>query len=243
MPMAAELETGKAEKTKGSAKAEGGNVATAKPAVQWQGLTPAQRAYLPFKRFLDIVLSLIGIALISVFVPIIAIVVKIDSKGPAFIRHERIGVGGKPIMIHKFRTMVSNADELFKNFTAEQKKEFEKNYKLDNDPRVTRVGKYLRKSSLDEIPQLVDVLFGDLSLVGPRPVVEGEIEKYGTQKSLFLSVQPGLTGYWQINGRNCISYDERIELELYYARNVTPWLDVKILFMTIPAVIFKIGAK
>lgn len=203
----------------------------------------ARRVYHFTKRAADIVLSLVALIVLSPVFLLIAAAVKIDSRGSVFFRHERVGKNGSPLVIHKFRTMRMNADEMFNQFTPAQRAEFEKNYKLDNDPRVTRLGKFLRESSLDELPQLFDILIGHLSLVGPRPLVEKEIEKYGDSKHLLLSVKPGLTGNWQVNGRNSITYRERINLELYYASNATFWLDVKILFKTIPVVIRKIGAK
>ena len=120
------------------------------------------------------------------------------------------------IKIYKFRTMYSNSDEIFESFSDEQKEEYYKNFKLDNDPRVTKIGDFLRRTSLDEIPQLANVLKGDLSLVGPRPIVEKEICKYGQYADKLFSVIPGVTGYWQAHGRSDTSYDERIEMDMYY---------------------------
>ena len=203
----------------------------------------SKRVYIVVKRFLDIFLSLIGLVLLSPIFLIIAIIIKLDSKGPVFFVHSRIGEKGKPIGIYKFRTMVTNAEELIKKFTPEQKEEFEKNFKLENDPRVTKIGNFLRKTSLDELPQILNILKGELSIIGPRPIVQAELEKYGDDKEKFLSVRPGLTGYWAANGRSDTSYEERIQMELYYVDNMSFWLDIKIFFKTIFAVIKKEGAR
>lgn len=203
----------------------------------------SKKVYIVVKRFLDIFLSLIGLILLSPIFLIIAIIIKLDSKGPVFFVHSRIGEKGKPLGIYKFRTMVTNAEELIKKFTPEQKEEFEKNFKLENDPRVTKIGNFLRKTSLDELPQILNILKGELSIIGPRPIVQAELEKYGDDKEKFLSVKPGLTGYWAANGRSDTSYEERIQMELYYVDNMSFWLDIKIFFKTIFAVIKKEGAR
>ena len=203
----------------------------------------SKRVYIVVKRFLDVFLSLIGLILLSPIFFIIATIIKLDSKGPVFFVHSRIGEKGKPLGIYKFRTMVTNAEELIKKFTPEQKEEFEKNFKLENDPRVTKIGNFLRKTSLDELPQILNILKGELSIIGPRPIVQAELEKYGDDKEKFLSVKPGLTGYWAANGRSDTSYEERIQMELYYVDNMSFWLDIKIFFKTIFAVIKKEGAR
>lgn len=199
--------------------------------------------YKVVKRVFDIVLSLIGMILLSPVFLIIAIIIKLDSKGPVFFVHSRIGEKGKPIGIYKFRTMVDKAEDLIKSFTPEQKEEFERSYKLENDPRITKIGNFLRKTSLDELPQILNILKGDLSLIGPRPIVQAELEKYEDNKEKFLSVKPGLTGYWAANGRSDTSYEERMEMELYYVDNMSFKLDVKIFFKTIFAVLKKEGAR
>ena len=206
-------------------------------------MTIRKRIYLIIKRFFDIILSLIGLVILLPIFLIIAIIIKIDSKGPVFFKHKRIGKNGKTIGVYKFRSMVINAEELIKKFTPEQKAEYEKNFKLDNDPRITKVGKVLRKTSLDELPQLINILIGNMSIVGPRPIVTGEIDKYGDQKDKFLSMTPGLTGYWQASGRSDVEYDERIEMELYYIDHCSLWLDIKIIFKTFIAVLKRKGAK
>lgn len=201
------------------------------------------KAYDILKRFIDIIIGTIGlIVCIPIFI-IIGIAIKIDSKGPVFFKHKRIGKHGKKLEIYKFRTMIENAEEAMKNFTEEQKKEFAENFKLENDPRVTRVGKILRKTSLDELPQIINILKGEMSIIGPRPVVRSELEKYGSNQDKFLSVAPGLTGYWAANGRSDVSYEERMALELYYVNNRSLFLDMKIFFKTIGSVLKGRGAR
>lgn len=194
------------------------------------------------KRMFDIVMSLTLLVLTSPLFLILAIAIKLDSKGSVLFKHRRIGKDGKTIYLYKFRSMVKDAQSLLNTFTPEQKKEFEENYKLTNDPRITRVGKFIRKTSLDELPQLLNILSGDMSLIGPRPIVEKEIEKYGMLKDRFLSVTPGLTGYWACSGRSNISYDERIKLEMYYVNNCCWKLDIKIIFKTVESVVKRVGA-
>lgn len=200
-------------------------------------------AYKVVKRVFDIVFSLIGLILLSPVFLIISVIIKLDSKGPVFFVHSRIGEKGKPIGIYKFRTMVNNAEDLIKKFTPEQKEEFERSYKLENDPRITKIGNFLRKTSLDELPQILNILKGELSIIGPRPIIQAELEKYEENKEKFLSVKPGLTGYWAANGRSDTSYEERMQMELYYVDNMSFKLDVKIFFKTIFAVIKKEGAR
>lgn len=199
--------------------------------------------YKTAKRVLDIIFSLIGMVLLSPVFLIIAVIIKLDSKGPVFFVHGRIGEKGKPIGIYKFRTMVNNAEDLIKKFTPEQKEEFERSYKLENDPRITKIGSFLRKTSLDELPQILNILKGELSIIGPRPIIQAELDKYEDNKEKFLSVKPGLTGYWAANGRSDTSYEERMQMELYYVDNMSFKLDVKIFFKTIFAVIKKEGAR
>lgn len=194
------------------------------------------------KRILDIVISTIGFIVLLPIFGMIALCVKLDSRGPVFFKHKRIGKNGKEIYIYKFRTMVKNAEDMIKDFTPEQAKEFRKNYKLKDDPRITKVGKVLRKTSLDELPQLLNIIKGELSIIGPRPVIKEELEKYGDNKKKFLSVTPGLTGYWAANGRSCTSYEERMDLELYYVDNMSFKLDIKILIKTALTVLIRKGA-
>lgn len=199
--------------------------------------------YKYIKRIMDFLLSLIGLIVLSPVFLIIAILIKNESDGPVFFKHKRIGKNGKEIYIYKFRSMVTNAEELIKKFTPEQMKEFKENFKLENDPRITKIGKFIRKTSLDELPQLINILKGELSIIGPRPIVKEELEKYGDNKEKFLSVMPGLTGYWAANGRSSTTYDQRMMMELYYVDNMSFKLDVKIFFKTIVSVLKKEGAK
>lgn len=198
--------------------------------------------YLCLKRMMDITLSLIALLISAPILIIISILIKLDSKGNIIYKQRRLGKNGKIFTIYKFRTMVSNAEEVMKNFTKEQKEEFEKFFKLENDPRITRMGNFLRKTSLDELPQIFNVLKGDMSFIGPRPVVEKEIEKYGDLKDKYLSIKPGLTGWWACNGRSSLTYDDRINLEIYYVDNISFKLDFKCFYKTIIAIIKKEGA-
>lgn len=199
------------------------------------------------KRIIDILGGIVGVVLlipVTIGVYIARKILKEDD-GPLFYEQLRYGKGGKQFRIYKFRSMCMNADKRLKEYlnqNDEAKKEFEENHKLKNDPRITKIGNVLRKTSIDELPQLINVLKGDMSLIGPRPVVDGEIQKYGKNKDKFLSVRPGITGYWAVNGRSDTSYDERIKMELYYVDNISFKLDVKIFFKTILSVIKKEGA-
>lgn len=194
------------------------------------------------KRTLDVLAAVIGSIVVSPIVLILAILVKIDSKGSVFFAHKRMGKDGKIIKVYKFRSMVINSEEILNNFTPEQKKEFEKNFKLENDPRITKMGNFLRKTSLDELPQLINILKGDMSVVGPRPIIQKEVAKYGEYAEKLFSVKPGLTGYWQANGRSDTTYEERVEMDMYYIDNRSLSLDIKIIFKTIISVIKKEGA-
>lgn len=198
--------------------------------------------YRLIKRIFDFILSLIGIAIMSPLFLIISIMIKCDTKGPVFFKQRRIGLNGKPLYIYKFRTMVTNAEELIASFTPEQKKEWEESYKLKDDPRITRVGKILRKTSLDELPQLINIIKGEMSIIGPRPVVEEELSWYGNDVDLVLSVKPGLTGWWAVNGRSEVPYPKRCDLELYYVKNASLALDVRILLGTLKVIFSQRGA-
>lgn len=194
------------------------------------------------KRTMDILLSLAGLAVLLPVILVVAVCIKLDSKGPVFYVHKRIGKNGEPLGLYKFRSMHVNADQMIKDFTPEQMAEWKENFKLKNDPRITRVGKFLRRTSLDELPQILNILKGELSIVGPRPVVSEELEKYGDFKYLFLSVTPGLTGYWQAYARSECTYEERMAMELKYVRNASLWWDIKIILATFGAVLRGHGA-
>lgn len=190
------------------------------------------RAYLIVKRLFDVICSLLAIIILSPVLLVVAIIVKVTSPGPVIYRQHRVGMHGRDIYLYKFRSMVENADRLIDSFTPEQKKEYYENFKLEHDPRVTGIGRFLRKSSIDELPQLVNIFKGEMSFVGPRPIVEEELENYGTDRDLFLSVKPGLTGYWATHGRSNTSYEERMRLELYYVEHASLWLDIRIFILT-----------
>lgn len=194
------------------------------------------------KRVFDIVWSLIGLIVLSPVFIILSILVKTTSEGPVFFVHKRVGKGGKTIKIYKFRSMVTNAEELIKQFTPEQKAEYEKNFKLENDPRITKVGNFMRKTSLDELPQLINILKGDISIVGPRPVMDVETKIYGNYRNMLLSVKPGLTGFWAANGRSHTTYTRRRAMEIYYVKNRSLWLDIKIICKTFISVFKRDGA-
>jgi undecaprenyl-phosphate galactose phosphotransferase len=200
--------------------------------------------YLYIKRLLDIITALIGL----VFVFPICIVVKISfllmgDKESIFFKQIRIGKDGKPFMMYKFRSMVYNAEDLLKELLKDEqhRNDWVKNQKIEKDPRITPVGIFLRKSSIDELPQILNVLKGDMSIVGPRPLVEGELEDHGGSK-LYWKVKPGITGWWGSHGRSDVSYDERLELEYYYIRHLSFKLDVICFFKTISTVIRHKGA-
>lgn len=200
------------------------------------------KPYRYVKRTADVVISSLGLIFLAPLFIIVAILIKSESNGPVFFLHTRIGKNGKEFKLIKFRTMVMNAEEQIKDFTPKQMKEFKENFKLKNDPRITKIGKFLRRTSLDELPQLLNILKGELSLIGPRPVVSEELEKYKENKGKFLSVTPGLTGYWAANGRSCTSYEQRMEMELYYVDNISCKLDIKVFFKTIVSILKKEGA-
>jgi len=202
-----------------------------------------RRVYRFFKRALDIFISLVGLVIAFLPMLIIYILIKVETPGPGIYLHHRVGKNYKPLPLLKFRSMYVNADEMMEQFTPEQKAEWEKNFKLDHDPRITKVGQFLRRTSLDELPQLVNVLKGELSIVGPRPVVQEELERYGEDQDKFLSVTPGLTGYWQAYARSNCTYEERMEMELHYVEDASFWWDIKIMFATVGATIRGRGAK
>lgn len=192
------------------------------------------------KRCIDFVICVAALVCTLPLLLVIAIAIKLDSPGPALYPHARVGRYGKPLRVLKFRTMVLNADGRLRDYLAgrpEQKSVWENAFKLRDDPRITKVGRVLRRFSLDELPQLVNVLRGDMSLVGPRPVIEDELERFGSSAAIIMRALPGITGLWAVSGRSDIPYDERVKLERRY---VTEWslrLDVSILARTIPVII------
>ena len=197
------------------------------------------------KRIFDLVVSLVAVIVLSPILLVMALAIRLEDRGPILYRAQRVGRGGKPITVYKFRSMRMNADRLEDMLTPEELEEYKKNFKLEHDPRITKVGAFLRKTSLDELPQLFNILSGTLSLVGPRPVLQEETELYGDKRNLLLSCKPGLTGLWQVSGRSNVTYENgrRQALELQYVSQRSLWLDIKILFWTVGAVVRMDGAK
>lgn len=200
--------------------------------------------YLAVKRFLDIVISGSALVVLSPLLLVIAILIRAEDGGPVLYHRKCVGKNGYYDML-KFRTMVVDADNFEKYLTPEQLEEYRRNIKLDNDPRITRTGKFLRRTSLDELMQLVSILRGDMSIIGPRPMVEAESRYFGDSLERVLEAKPGLTGYWQVNGRSDCTYEsgERQRLELYYADHRSLWMDIRIFFKTFAVVWKGNGAK
>lgn len=173
------------------------------------------------KRLFDFLFSLILLIVLSPLFLIIAVLIKLDSEGEVFFRQERAGLNGRPFMIYKFRTMVKNAEKIGDGY-----------YTGENDPRITRIGKFLRKTSLDELPQLINILKGEMSVIGPRPTLMYQVEKYDDFQRKRLLMRPGVTGLAQVNGRNSLSWPERIKYDVYYVENWSLWMDIKIFFKT-----------
>ncbi len=204
------------------------------------------KCYAFLKRCFDIVSSFVMILLCSWLMLLLGLIVACSSKGKIIYRDARVGKNGKKINVYKFRTMVADSANLDKYFSPEQKQQWEKERKVDNDPRITKIGKVLRKTSLDELPQLFNILFGSLSVVGPRPITQMELQNFSEyQQQKLLAVKPGLTGYWQVYGRKSATYEngERQKLELEYLSKRGFFFDLKLIFCTIPAVLRRDGAK
>jgi lipopolysaccharide/colanic/teichoic acid biosynthesis glycosyltransferase len=196
-------------------------------------------AYRIAKRFLDVLLSLAALPMIVLIGAIVAILVKISSPGPVFYRHTRIGLGGKTFSLWKFRTMTHQSDAVFYAHLAsdaDARNEWMCYRKLRRDPRITRIGRFLRRTNLDELPQILNVLLGQMSLVGPRPVMEEEIPRYGAGMSLYFAVLPGITGMWQVGGRGDVPYERRIALDVEYVSTWSLIRDVHVLAKTFRAV-------
>jgi lipopolysaccharide/colanic/teichoic acid biosynthesis glycosyltransferase len=193
------------------------------------------------KAILDYLIVVPGLILISPLLIFIAIMIKLGSSGPIIHRRRVLGLNGHEFDAFKFRTMYVNGDDILAHY-PKLRAELDRNYKLKCDPRVTRVGQALRKFSLDELPQLFNVLNQDMSLIGPRIIAPDELDKYGRWGKTLLTAMPGVTGWWQVNGRSNTTYGERVNLDMEYIHNWSVWLDIKILFMTIPAVLKGDGA-
>ena len=194
-----------------------------------------------FKRLFDILFSLSVLILFAPVYLLLAFLIALSSPGPIFYVQERVGKNRKRFYCLKFRTMVENADDILLEIMEKSphlRQEFEDNFKLKQDPRITGIGRFLRMTSLDEFPQFWNVLKGDMSVVGPRPLVEEELPRYGSHINKILTIRPGITGLWQVSGRNDIPYPRRVQIDLYYANDKNLWMDMWILFKTIGVVIF-----
>jgi Undecaprenyl-phosphate galactose phosphotransferase WbaP len=197
------------------------------------------------KRFMDLAVVIIGGALAMPFLLLAALLIKINSTGPVLYKQKRLGKNGKHFYAYKFRSMVIDADEKLRKILESDpalKKEWEENHKLCKDPRITNIGKILRRTSIDEVPQLINILKGEMSLVGPRPIVDEEIKKYGEDYIRVFSVKPGLTGLWQVSGRSNTDYVDRVAYDTYYLQSWSVWLDMWIIFKTFGVVIMGKGA-
>ena len=197
------------------------------------------------KNSFEILILLLFLPLWGTALLLLSALTKMSSPGPIFFSQKRIGAGGHVFSCYKFRTMVVDADEQLENLFREQPQrlhEWETERKLKDDPRITRIGRFLRRTSLDELPQLINVLRGEMSLIGPRPIVSEEVPKYGDYFRYYKSVCPGLSGLWQVSGRNDVEYEQRVMLDTFYVRNWSLWMDFMILLRTLPAVWKKEGA-
>lgn len=197
--------------------------------------------YKTSKRFFEIIFSLFIIIFSFPIFILFAFLIKLSSKGPIFYDQTRLGKNKKPFKCIKFRTMSEESDDILKNLLIKDKElreEFEKTQKLKNDPRITPIGKFLRKTSLDELPQFLNVLKGEMSVVGPRPIIEEEKVRYGKNLNKVLSIKPGITGLWQVSGRNNLSYQRRVFLDLIYVNDRNFYMDFNILIRTIGVVLF-----
>lgn len=197
------------------------------------------------KRIFDLTLTILGGLMISPVLLVIAVMVGIDNRGRIIFAHKRVGAAGKKFPCYKFQTMVPDAEEKLKKYLAENpeaRREWEESFKLTNDPRVTKLGGWLRKTSLDELPQLWNVIRGEMSLVGPRPIVQAEVPRYGKNIREYYMVLPGITGMWQVSGRSDTTYPERVAMDTWYVRNWSVWIDIMYLFKTVKAVLQGKGA-
>ncbi|WP_432798547.1 undecaprenyl-phosphate galactose phosphotransferase WbaP [Poriferisphaera sp. WC338] len=205
-------------------------------------LDPGRRS---LKRFIELILVTFFSPVIFPVLMMIAIIIRLDSKGEVFYRQERVGKHGQKFWMIKFRTMHHDADQMLEEYLQRHpvyQLEWKETHKLKYDPRITRVGKFLRKTSLDELPQLLNVMFGEMALVGPRPIFEEDMVHYKHEIDLYKQVSPGITGMWQVSGRNLLTYPQRVALDIYYVRNWSVWLDIYLLSRTFLAVVFCRGA-
>ncbi len=204
-------------------------------------LTTKNSRYIKIKSILDKLISFSLIILTLPLLLLIALLIKLSSRGPIFYGQKRVGKNLKKFNCYKFRTMHPEADDILKNLLSKNKKlrkEFELNHKLKDDPRITTIGKILRKTSLDELPQFINVLKNEMSLVGPRPIVDSEKKKYGKFLKKVYSIKPGITGLWQVSGRNKLTYDKRVKLDFIYSSNFNFFMDTRIIIRTIGVILF-----
>ena len=194
------------------------------------------------KRLIDLCGAILGLMLLSPLFLMIYLLIKMDTPGPALYSRILIGYRGKPFVVYKFRSMIVDAHQMLQNHAA-LLQEYQRNLKIKDDSRVTRIGRFLRKFSLDELPQLFNILRGDMSLVGPRMLGDLELARYGDARNKLLSVKPGLTGLWQVSGRHTITFEKRMEIDLYYVDHWDLLMDINILLKTVPAVLNEKGAK
>ena len=202
--------------------------------------------YRGVKRLFDLFGATIGLlAMFIICIPVKIMYMLTGDFKSIFYTHIRVGKNGKEFYMYKFRTMVPNSKEMLEEMLKDPKykKEWDENQKFENDPRVTKAGKILRKTSLDELPQMINVLLGHMSLIGPRPLVPGELDKHNGNHEIYERVRPGVTSWWASHGRSATTYEERSALEYFYVQNRSLWLDIKCIFATIKAVIMKTGAK
>jgi lipopolysaccharide/colanic/teichoic acid biosynthesis glycosyltransferase len=224
------------------------NISRPVPALTSVELSTDQSAWTyrsRFKRWFDLAFSIASLPLVIPFGVIAAVLIRLDSSGPVLIKVRRLGRNGGIFYKYKFRTMVPDAERVLIQLLAsdpELQREYAATYKINNDPRITRFGRLLRKTSLDELPQILNVFRGEMSWVGPRDILKEELVMYGNFGGKFLTVQPGITGLWQVSGRSRLSSDDRVRLDVAYIDSLSLWTDLKILWRTIPVVLFGDGA-
>jgi len=204
-----------------------------------------QPRYVALKRFLDVMLTLLFLPILGLVFLVVAILIHLDSEGPVFFKQKRIGLNGEEFTCYKFRSMYANSDESvhreafkqYKNGSALSNGESGNTHKLTDDPRITRVGRIIRKVSFDELPQFINILRGEMSLVGPRPPIPYEVEEYSTRERLRLCGKPGLTGYWQVYGRSRVTFESMVDMDITYLQHQSIWLDLKLLVLTVPVLL------
>jgi exopolysaccharide production protein ExoY len=219
--------------------------ASADPQQRHEKPAPSMRTSLVIIRNLDIILSGLALLFLLPVMVVLAIVTWVGDPGPIFFGHVRIGKNGRSFRCFKFRTMVTDAEQRLTHLLQTDpvaRADWERDRKLTNDPRITGIGRFMRKSSLDELPQLWNVICGEMSLIGPRPIVQAEVPRYGRYIADYMATRPGISGLWQISGRNDVSYRRRVALDVAFARSQSLKLYLRILVLTVPAVLFQRGS-